>query len=224
MRGRRRRAVSRINFALGVLTTVLVITAWSTNLVHKPLATVFGGSVSVLGLIVAAVNYSRLSRRGMAVAFPSGIRAAVRDAVLVLLPQGGDGNEGLVKAAAATADGRPVVFLYRGTVAPRQRRPGLFEVVDPYLDDRAAQDAFGRTERLARRLNLNRRYVYVPAGDGPEAVTRVWQRLQPQDTLALAGDEATLHDLAPDRVRRPAGRGIPIVHYLKKWEPVASGY
>jgi len=183
---RRRHISGRIYFGIGVLTTVLVVLAWSINLVHKLPATFFGGSVTIVGLLVALVNYSRLNRRGMAVAFPSGIRAAVRDAVLVMLPQGGDGNEGLVKSAAATADGRPVVFLYRGTVAPRQRRPGLFEVVDPYLDDRAAQDAFGRIERLARRLNLNRRYVYVPAGDGPQAVTRVWQRLQPQDTLALA--------------------------------------
>jgi hypothetical protein len=45
----------------------------------------------------------------------------------------------------------------------------------------------------------------------------VWKTIRPQDTLAVAGAEATLHDIAPDRVRRPAGSAFPIVHYLKHW-------
>src|SRR5205823_5134439 len=125
---------TRLNFALGVLTTVLVITAWATNLYHKPLATAFGGTVTLVGLAVAAINYARQSRRGFPVAFPSVVRTALPDAVMVLLPQGvGNHVDDLVRVAAAAADGRPVVFLYRGTVEPPERRPQLFEVVDPYL-------------------------------------------------------------------------------------------
>ncbi len=37
---------SNIEFWLGVLTTLLVFVAWSTNLVAKPLATAFGGTVA----------------------------------------------------------------------------------------------------------------------------------------------------------------------------------
>src|SRR5437764_1120369 len=137
--------LTRLNFALGVLTTVLVIVAWATNLYHKPLATGFGGTVTLVGLVVAAINYARQSRRGFPVIFPSVVRAAMPDAVMVLLPQGvGDRVGDLVQAAAASADGRPVVFLYRGTVGTPERRPQLFEVVDPYLHDRAAQEAFSR--------------------------------------------------------------------------------
>src|SRR5947209_3386136 len=44
---------SLINFWLGILTTLLVLTAWTTNLIAKPLATAFGGSVSVLGMAIA---------------------------------------------------------------------------------------------------------------------------------------------------------------------------
>jgi hypothetical protein len=211
--------VTRLNFALGVLTTVLVITAWATNLYHKPLATAFGGTVTFLGLAVAAINYARQSRRGFPVIFPSVVRAALPDAVMVLLPQGPDGHvNDLVQAAAAAADGRPVVFLYRGTVGTRESRPQLFEVVDPYLNDRAAQEAFSRAESVGRRLGLQRRYVYVPAQEEPGGVRQVWKTIRPQDTLAVAGDEAALCGLAPDRVRRPAGGALPIVHYLKHWE------
>jgi amino acid transporter len=210
--------LTRLNFALGVLTTVLVIVAWATNLYHKPLATGFGGTVTLVGLAVAAINYARQSRRGFPVTFPSVVRAALPDAVMVLLPQGvGDHVDDLVQAAAATADGRPVVFLYRGTVGTPERRPQLFEVVDPYLHDRAAQEAFSRAERVGRRLRLNRRYVYVPAQGEPDGVRQVWKTIRPQDTLAVAGDEAALCGLAPDRVRRPAGSVLPIVHYLKHW-------
>jgi hypothetical protein len=103
-------------------------------------------------------------------------------------------------------------------VGTPESRPQLFEVVDPYLNDRAAQEAFSRAERVGRRLGLQRRYVYVPAQEEPGGVRQVWKTIRPQDTLAVAGDEAALCGLAPDRVRRPAGGALPIVHYLKHWE------
>jgi amino acid transporter len=42
-----------LEFWLGVLTSLLVVGAWSVNLVHKQVATLFGGSVTVLGLSLA---------------------------------------------------------------------------------------------------------------------------------------------------------------------------
>lgn len=212
----------RIIFAVGVLTTVLVVIAWGTNLVHKPLATLFGGSVSVLGLVVAAINYTRQSRAGVPVTFPAEVRAALRESVLVLLPAAAEPAATLVRAAAAAAAGDPVVFLYRGEGGRPTRRPELFEVMDPYLVDRAAQTAFGRAERIGRTLKLDRRYVYVPneGGDhgGAASVTAIWQTLQPRETLALASEVAALSSIAPDRVRRRVGSaGAAIVSYLKHW-------
>jgi nucleotide-binding universal stress UspA family protein len=42
-----------IGFWVGVLTTSMVMVAWGVNLVEKQLATLFGGGVTALGLIVA---------------------------------------------------------------------------------------------------------------------------------------------------------------------------
>jgi len=40
-------------FFLGLLTSVLIVGSWTTNLVHKHLATVFGGSVTLIGFGIA---------------------------------------------------------------------------------------------------------------------------------------------------------------------------
>jgi len=40
-------------FGLGLMTTALVALAWGTNLVAKPLATVFGGTLTLLGMLLA---------------------------------------------------------------------------------------------------------------------------------------------------------------------------
>jgi nucleotide-binding universal stress UspA family protein len=40
-------------FWVGVFTTMMVMVAWATNLIEKPLATYFGGGVTVLGMLIA---------------------------------------------------------------------------------------------------------------------------------------------------------------------------
>jgi amino acid transporter/nucleotide-binding universal stress UspA family protein len=42
-----------LGFWIGVLTTLMVVVAWGTNLVEKRLATYFGGTVTAIGLLVA---------------------------------------------------------------------------------------------------------------------------------------------------------------------------
>ncbi|TMD66834.1 MAG: hypothetical protein E6I97_23685, partial [Chloroflexi bacterium] len=55
---------STLNFYLGILTTFLVVTAWTTNLIAKPLATAFGGSVTALGMLIAYTNYRFHLKKG----------------------------------------------------------------------------------------------------------------------------------------------------------------
>jgi amino acid transporter/nucleotide-binding universal stress UspA family protein len=42
-----------VSFYLGLLTSALVVTSWGVNLVHKKLATLFGGSVTLIGFSLA---------------------------------------------------------------------------------------------------------------------------------------------------------------------------
>lgn len=57
-------------FVVGVATTALVVIPWLTNLVAKPLATAFGGSLVLIGLVVAFVTNRLESRRGRYPIFP----------------------------------------------------------------------------------------------------------------------------------------------------------
>jgi amino acid transporter/nucleotide-binding universal stress UspA family protein len=42
-----------VGFYLGLLTSLLIVTSWVVNLVHKQLATLFGGSVTLIGIALA---------------------------------------------------------------------------------------------------------------------------------------------------------------------------
>jgi amino acid transporter len=213
-----------IAYAVGVLTTVLVAIAWLTNLVSKPLATEFGGGLTVLGLIIGLVTYA-VGRQQAPVVFPflhrpgvpivpiANARQMPPCELLVILPHDLQGIEALLEVVRREAVGRPVVFLYRGD-QPDGRHPELLEVADPYLKDRAAQAAFARAERVARKVTRDRRYVYVPGGVRREAVADVWKTLRARETLVVDGDQNVLPPVAIDRVRRTYQDGIPVLHLV----------
>lgn len=207
---------------LGMLTTALVSVAWLTNLVAKPQATLFGGALTLIGLAVGLATYW-YSRSRQPVVFPflhrpdatvvmAGVRRMPPCQVLAILPHDPEAAEAVVAAATEAAVGKPLVFLYRGQVPPEH--PELMEVADPYLKDRAAQVAFARAERRARKVTRDRRYVYVPGSMRKEAVGDVWKALNPRETLLMEGDQDVLPPVAIDRVRRTYVDGYPILHLV----------
>ena len=211
-------------YSLGVLTTLLVLVGWVTNLVQKPLATMFGGGLTVLGLIVAFLTY-RYTRRRRPAVFPLSYRpghslVSLQRArqleparVLVILPRDPEAAEAVVRAAAHKAQGRPVAFLYRGEEVP-DRSNGFMEIADPYLKDYAAQDAFARAESLARKAIGDRRYIYVPGNLPREAIGAVWREVFPAETILVDGDQDVLPSLALERVRRAYIDGTQILHLV----------
>ncbi|HXM59106.1 MAG TPA: APC family permease [Candidatus Dormibacteraeota bacterium] len=214
-------------FWLGILTTVLVTAGWLVNLVAKPHATLFGGGITVLGLLVGLATYHYLRSR-QPVVFPfqhrperpvvplAGGRRLPKCQVLAILPHDPETAEAVVTAATQAAAGdRPLVFLYRGD-APQQERHELLEVADPYLRDRRAQVAFSRAEQAARRRIPERHYVYVPGDFRPEAVGVVWKQLAPQETIMMDGDQDVLPPLAVDRVRRTYVDGFPVLRLVSR--------
>ena len=218
--GARRRAM----LWLGVLTTGLVVAGWLINLVAKPHATLFGGGLTLLGLVIGLVTYNYLRSREPIVfpvlhrperpAVPTpGADLRRHCEVLALLPSDPETAEAVVTAATAAAGPRPLVFLYRGE-QPAEAPGELLEVTDPYLKDRAAQVAFARAEARGRKLAPNRRYVYIPGDAGREVVGEVWKALSPRETLVVDGDQHVLPPLAVDRVRRTYVEGYPVLHLV----------
>ncbi|GAC1401599.1 MAG: hypothetical protein NVSMB52_15420 [Chloroflexota bacterium] len=220
--------VSGLTFVVGVITTVLVTVAWVTNLFAKPMATLFGGTVTVIGLLIAFTNYRLQQRRGMPAVFPllhqsgqpvfflSRARRMRPVAVMALLPQHAERELALVHAAGRAADGEPVVFIQQGRSSSRKRLPEIFEVVDPYLDDRAAQQSFGAVEHAAREGGINRRYIYVPSNLETDAVAELWDALQPREILMGAGDEHFMDGIPSETLEQSSARGDEITHFQRK--------
>ena len=219
-------------YAIGVLTTVLVIAAWLINLKQKPLATAFGGGLTVLGLIIGLATY-RYSRGRRPAVFPLpfrpqravesiaalGHRRAIGE-VLVILPHEQLAAEAVIAEGARAAAGRGAVFLYRGNRYPRQHHE-LLEVSDPWLKDYSAHDAFARAEMLARKVVPHRRFVYIPGSLPREMVGEVWRTIHPNETIVAAEDCDMLPPTAVDRVRRHHTDGGTVLHmYTSKVTPL----
>jgi amino acid transporter len=211
-------------FAVGILTTILVIVAWSVNLVAKPLATEFGGGLTVVGLIAGLATYRysrgqrpsvfpvsfRPQRAAASIASALGTRPSAGD-VLVILPHEQLAAEAVLAEAARAAAGRGAVFLFRGNRYPNQHHE-LLEVTDPYLKDYGAHDAFARAEKLARNQVPHRRYVYVPGNLPREMVAEVWRSVSPKETVVTVEDQGMLPPMAVDRVHRHVTDNTIVLH------------
>jgi amino acid transporter len=217
-------------FGLGVLTTILVLVGWVTNLIAKPLATEFGGGLTVVGLVIGLITYVRrrpvifpfLHRPDLPITPINMARRMGPAEVLVILPHDLPAQEAVVRSAVETAGDRSVVFLYRGD-APHVRRSELLEVADPYLLDRKAQAAFSLAERIARKSIRDRRYIYIPGNQRREVVGDVWKSVRPKATVLVEGDQDVLPPVALDRVRRTYVDGLPILRLVSGRRPVEIG-
>jgi amino acid transporter len=225
--------VSRAIFVIGVVTTILVLIAWAVNLVAKPLATEFGGGLTVVGLILGLMTYRyyrsrrpsvfpvpfRPHRAAESIATALGNRPSAGE-ILVILPHDQMAAEAVIKEGARAAAGRGAVFLYRGERYPNQHHE-LLEVADPYLRDFSAHDAFSRAEMLARDTVKNRRYVYVPGSLPREMVGEVWRTVGPRETVVTIEDQGMLPPMAVDRVRRHTSDGVTVLHmFTSKIRPM----
>jgi amino acid transporter len=208
-------------FAVGLLTTFLVVIGWGVNLVAKPDATIFGGGLTVLGLAVGIWTYRSAERQRPAV-FPLPYRpdraaesiAAQFDRrpadVLVILPRDQNAAEAVLAEAVRAAAGKRAVFLYRGDAPPGPA--ALWEVSDPYLKDYTAQDAFARAETRTRERVPSRRYVYVPGNLPREMAGEVWRTIWPKETVVSVEDHDILPPMAVDRIRRHNADGATVLH------------
>jgi amino acid transporter len=205
---------STLDFWLGVLTTVLVLIAWMTNLVAKPLATAFGGSVASVGMIIAYINYRSHKRQGRVPVATTGIEGRLPGSVLAVLIEGNEHNDAVIHSAINAADGHPVVFLYVGK-RRAGRPPRIFELNDPYLDDQQAKEIFGHAEHLAQRAKIARRYVYKQ--EEPGVVASVWKIVHPRDIVVTADAVPDVEDINPDRIRYELTPQGKVAHLLKQW-------
>jgi amino acid transporter len=200
----------RLDFWLGLLTTLLVMLAWSISIVSQPLATAFGCSVAFAGMAVAYINYVR----GRAPVVTPYLEGRMPESLLAVLTAGDQQNGAVIEVAINHARGKPVVFLY--LAQPKAERvPKLFEIVDPYLEDEPAKDTLKQAALLARKAKLTSRFVYQP--QEPGAAGSIWRIVHPRDVVLTAEHAEQLEEINPDRIRYELTPRGKIAHLLKRW-------
>jgi amino acid transporter len=215
---------------LGWITTALVLLAWSVNIVNKPLATRFGGGVTLFGLLVAIIYQAGQARTGFPVVHPGRLFGRVPNAQLVVLPTGLDEKAtrlraAVVRAAAEHINGHKLVFLY---VQPRGRplTPRFMAITDPYGHDEAAQAAFSQAAHLANTMHVPRdaRQWEYRVGGLPQ-VAEVWRIVRPDVTVAVA-EQGLAKVVQPRFVRFQTVDGVRVAFYIHRMftpAPRASG-
>src|SRR5258708_17809724 len=92
-------AWTTIDFWLGVLTTFLVAVAWTTNLIYKRDATLFGGSVATVGMIIAYFNYRYQKQKGRTPVMITGVEGRLPGSVRAVLTGENGRNNALIRTA-----------------------------------------------------------------------------------------------------------------------------
>lgn len=202
---------SGLNFGLGILTTLLVVMAWTTNLVAKPLATAFGGSVSVLGMLIAYTCLRLHRREGRVPVIATGVERQFPGSVLAVLSVASPHNEAVIDAAVHNAERKPVVFLYLGKY-PSQQRIELFRLIEPHLNDLAARDIFGRANHQAEEAKIDCRFIYRHQGKG--AAYRIWKALHPRDTIVAVEDTGAVQHIKADTTRTERTARGEVLHLV----------
>ncbi len=226
LRDRLRSAWVSLDFGLGILTTFLVMVAWSTNLVAKPLATLFGGSVTIIGMAIAYFNYKNQAAQGKTpihVVSLSSVEHLSHATLAVLLTGKEKHNDLVVQAAIRYPQNKPLAFLYIGE--PKNAPPVQpFEYYEPYLYDESAIQTLrtAETMMLAKNVNADPRFLYRPVQQVSEAqeaeiVTRIWQTMHPHEILIAADDVPMLGNISPNRIRYETLSGGKVAHLVSQW-------
>ncbi len=206
---------SLLNFWLGILTTFLVLTAWTTNLIAKPLATAFGGSVALIGMAIAFTNYTLNKRKGRIPVVVTGVEKNFPGAVLAVLSPNSQSNEAVIQSAITNPGKKPVVFLYLGHYTST-RKPELFRLFEPHLNDEKARKELGRANYLAQQEKIEPRFVY--RHQKPGAILRISQNLHPQEIIISRDQLPEAQELHPQSTSDQATPDGQVVHLLN---PVA---
>jgi amino acid transporter len=209
-----------LKYYLGFLTTALVLVAWLTNLVGKPLATLFGGGLTILGLAVAVLHYRYQAVRYPVVFLDRPLR--IPGVRLVVLTAAKRQSKAAIEAALVGGKEHPPTFLY--LAAPSQLAPPrLFEVRDRFSLDEEAQATLSRAKRRCTEEGIQGRYLYSMGG--AKQVFDIAAKVRPDELVAeaevarrttntRAGSSEGGMALSPDYVRYRAVDGVRVAHYV----------
>ncbi|HKT37256.1 MAG TPA: APC family permease [Ktedonobacterales bacterium] len=202
----------QVNFWLGLLTTVMVLTAWVTNLIDKRDATIFGGSLTVVGMAIAILHYRWTKQRGVNTVQPSWAVSLAPDSVFAIVRTGGlEQNQRIIESAFRAAHGRKVLVLFLSSHMPTSAR--IMQINDPALRDDEAQDAFRLAERLSEGTHSPVQVFYrIGAVNSAASLWRVARSMEVVTDVETA--HAFAASVAPTYIRYRRVGDATIAHLI----------
>jgi len=210
-----------VNFGLGFLTTALVLLAWVTNLITKRDATIFGSSLTVVGMAIAILHYRWRRQQGLNTVQPSWAMSFAPDSVFAIVRTGLAQNAQIIESAFRSARGRKVLVLFLSSKPVPTAR--IMQINDMALRDDEAQDAFRLAERLAFETRTPTQVFYRNGTIG-SAVT-IWRIARSQEVVTdVETARIFADDVAPTyiRYRREGDVTIALLVMRPREEPAAA--
>ncbi|HEX9035911.1 MAG TPA: APC family permease [Ktedonobacterales bacterium] len=206
-----RAAWPQVNFGLGIITTILVITAWSTNLIVKRDATIFGGGLTVLGMAIAFWHYRHEENSGRNTILPSWVTTYAPDTVLAIITSDSKRNREIIESAVRWARGRKTLVYFLAEHPHDQ--PKRWQIEVQAARDPAAQAAF----RLAFELGARHHcpiQVFYSAGGVPAAI-RAWRVTHSRDVVLHPDFAKEFGKLInPTYISFKVVNGVRVTHYV----------
>jgi amino acid transporter len=226
-----RRGRHGLEFWIGVVTTLMVLTAWAVNLVAKPLATYFGGGVTMFGMMVAIgmqqgfftdLFYripliARASRRTIAAAerMAEDVRGMVSLAQAVelkalypsrtLVAVRGR-NPWLVHEAAARVKGRNESAIYCIFV---EEHPGLFTGAPPERPNEEGLESLSSAMEEAERYGMELVPIWTVSHSASEAIARAAAALGVDGVMVGVSRRSAIYHLLRGHVVKGLASKLP---------------
>jgi amino acid transporter/nucleotide-binding universal stress UspA family protein len=230
----RRRGIS---FWIGIGTSLLVLVAWSVNLVAKPLATWFGGGVTAFGMLVAVgmregwwteafYRIGFVGQRAARAAAQAERLAEETDVEIVSLAQALElrplfpshtlvairgRTPTVVREACQRVKGMGEAALYCVYV---EEVPGLFLTNEPIEPDREGLESLRAAAREARRLGVELIPIWMISYNAAEAIARAACSLEVDGVIVGVSRRNALYRLLRGQVVRGLARRLPKTCHL----------
>ncbi len=162
---------------LGLITSLLVLIAWGTNLYYKHLATLFGGAITVFGMMIAYLVH----RSGKAKVVKVGVELAVevpQGQLLVPVFEEFDPNLFEYVARHAKKSGLEVVVTYL-----REFRDVLQTVASNITYDQQAAKFLRRAKEILDEEKVKTHLVYRSTVDIGDSINKLRRQTHPDVTI-----------------------------------------
>lgn len=164
-------------FLLGILTSLLVVVAWGTNLYSKQLATMFGGGITIFGMLTAFVVRKLSSEETVGIKVEE-VAPIPKEQIFAPVFDEYDPKLFEYVAHYAKHTGKQAIIVYI-----REFSDVLQYVPETIADDKEAQRFLANAGKIMENDQVTAHLLYRTAVDTGEEINKLRKELDPAVTI-----------------------------------------